>query len=209
MTKEATTRSEGEESRMCSICGKTETRTTPKLNVDNPFTDVPENAYYFEPVKWAVKNKITSGTSDSTFSPEDSCTRAQMVTFMWRAKGCPELTNSNNPFTDVSPDAYYYKAVLWAAEQKITTGTSDTTFSPDATVNRAQSVTFLWRMEGSEIVAADNPFTDVPSNAYYYNAVLWAVKNGVTTGKTKTSFAPDDPCIRAQIVTFLYRDMAA
>ena len=174
-----------------------------------PFNDIKENSYYYEPVKWAVENKITEGTSDTTFSPEDSCTRAQMVTFLWRAKGCPEPAGMKNPFTDVKENAYYYKAVLWAAEQKITTGTSPTTFSPDDRVRRAQSVTFLWRMEGSEIVVVNNPFSDVNAGTYYCNAVLWAVKNGVTTGKSKTSFAPDDPCIRAQIVTFLYRDMAA
>jgi hypothetical protein len=177
----------------------------------NPFSDVKDSDYFFDPVLWAVSHdpQITKGTSDSTFSPDDSCTRAQMVTFLWRAKGCPEPASMNNPFTDVKEDAYYAKAVLWAAEQKITTGTGDSTFSPDATVNRAQSVTFLWRMEGSEVVAADNPFTDVVSDAYYAKAVLWAVKNGVTTGKSNTSFAPDDPCTRGQIVTFLYRDLAA
>jgi len=175
----------------------------------NPFTDVKDSDYFFDPVKWAVQNDITNGTSPATFSPDDNCTRAQMVTFLWRAKGCPEPAAVNNPFTDVKADAYYYKAVLWAAEKGITTGTGKTTFSPDDTVSRAQSVTFLWRTEGSESVASDNPFTDVDANAYYAKAVDWAVKNGVTTGKTATSFAPEDPCTRAQIVTFLYRENKA
>ena len=172
-----------------------------------PFDDVEEDSYYYEPVKWAVQNRITTGTSDTAFSPDLTCTRAQMVTFIWRSKGCPEPESTNNPFTDVKEDAYYYKAVLWAAEQKITNGTSTTTFSPDDTVNRAQSVTFLWRMEGSELVPADQSFTDVDADAYYAKAVDWAVKKGVTTGMTKTTFAPDDPCTRAQVVTFLYRDL--
>ena len=170
-----------------------------------PFDDVEKDAYYFEPVKWAVQNRITTGTSDTAFSPDLTCTRAQMVTFIWRSKGCPEPESTNNPFTDVKEDAYYYEAVLWAAEQKITIGTSTTTFCPDDTVNRAQSVTFLWRLEGSEVVAADRPFTDVDADAYYAKAVDWAVKNQVTTGVTETSFAPETTCTRAHIVTFLYR----
>ena len=174
---------------------------------DNPFADVQPSDYYFNPVVWAVAKGITTGTSATTFSPDANCTRAQMVTFLWRAAGSPEPTSANNPFVDVSSDAYYYKAVLWAAEKGITTGTSDTTFSPDDTVNRAQSVTFLWRMEGSPTATATNPFGDLEDGAYYVGAVLWAVQDQVTTGKTTTSFAPKDACIRAQIVTFLYRDL--
>ena len=178
-----------------------------KTSETNPFTDVQENDYYFNPVKWAVFNEITIGTSSTTFSPEQDCTRAQMVTFLWRAKGSPEPSSTSNPFTDVKSDAYYAKAVLWAAEQGITTGTSLITFSPDATVNRAQSVTFLWRMEGSEKASVNNQFTDVDANAYYSGAVDWAVRDQITTGKTDSSFAPEDACTRGQIVTFLYRDM--
>ena len=172
----------------------------------NPFTDVQSSDYFFDPVKWAVANLITTGTTSTTFSPDENCTRAQMVTFLWRAAGSPEPTTSSNPFTDVEENAYYYKAVLWAVEQGITTGTTATTFSPDATVTRAQSVTFLWRMEGSQNVTVDNSFTDVNADTYYSGAVDWAVKDGITTGKAVTSFAPEDACTRAQIVTFLYRD---
>ena len=181
-------------------------RPSDELSDVTPFTDVQSSDYFFDPVKWAVQNQITSGTTSTTFSPDENCSRAQMVTFLWRAAGSPEPASADNPFTDVKEDAYYYKAVLWAAEQGITTGTTATTFSPDATVSRAQSVTFLWRIAGSEKVTADNPFTDVNSNAYYSEAVDWAVKDGITTGKTATSFAPEDACTRAQIVTFLYRD---
>ena len=176
----------------------------------NPFKDVKNSDYFFNAVLWSVGHEpqITNGTSETTFSPEDNCTRAQIVAFLWRAKGCPEPANTTDPFTDVEKDAYYYKAVLWAAEQGITTGTDPATFSPDGTVDRAQSVTFLWRSEGSPSVTAANPFTDIDTSAYYAKAVDWAVRNQITTGKTETLFAPEDPCTRAQIVTFLYRDLA-
>ncbi len=172
---------------------------------DNPFNDVHENDYFFSPVEWAVENQITTGTAPETFSPEEACTRGQIVTFLWRAKGSPEPQTTANPFTDVQQGEYYTKAVLWAVEQGITNGSSATTFSPDDTVTRGQTVTFLWRTEGSESISVDNPFTDVPANQYYSDAVLWAVKNQITTGKTASLFGPEDPCTRAQIVTFLYR----
>ena len=175
---------------------------------NSPFIDVQKIDYFYDSVKWAIQKLITMGTSETTFSPDQECTRAQMVTFLWRAKGSPEPTTTDNSFTDVKSDAYYYRAVLWAAEQGITTGTSDSTFSPEATVNRAQSVTFLWRMEGSQSVTVDNPFVDIDLDAYYIKAISWAVKNGITTGKTASLFAPEDACVRAQIVTFLYRDLA-
>lgn len=178
------------------------------IDIVDKISDVPENAYYAEPVAWAVERGITSGTSASTFSPNKNCTRAQMVTFLWRAAGEPEPASKKNPFNDVKSSQYYYKAVLWAVEQGITTGTGKQTFSPNAAVTRAQTVTFLWRMAGEPTVKAKNPFSDVKAGQYYYDAVLWAVKNEITTGKTKTSFAPSDPCTRAQIVTFLYRDLA-
>ena len=223
------------------------------------FEDVLGDAYFHDAVDWAVSKDITNGIDETHFGPDNSCTRAQMVTFLWRAAGSPETPSQSAsqtappqrgakecPFTDVAEDAYYYRAVLWAVEQGITTGTSDTTFSPDAAITRGQSVTFLYRMknpsqsasqtappkggakmtlashnEGSEATLAspfgggvtegdgEGPptFTDVPQDAYYYNAVLWAAQNGVTTGKTDTLFAPDDDCTRAQIVTFLYRAM--
>ena len=176
----------------------------------NPFTDVPKDQYYYAPVLWAVNHdpQITAGTSATTFSPNNPCTRGQIVTFLWRAKGCPEPTITKNPFTDVKSSDYFYKAVLWAVEKEITAGTSKTTFSPAATVTRAQTVTFLWRAEGKPAVQTKNPFTDVPAGQYYTDAVLWAVKNEITAGTSATTFSPANPCTRAQIVTFLYRDLA-
>lgn len=169
------------------------------------FTDVSVKEYYFDAIAWAVKNAITEGVNDTIFAPGASCTRAQMVTFLWRANGSPEPTVTELPFTDVAVDAYYAKAVLWAVENGITTGTSDTTFDPDGVVTRAEAVTFLWRAAGNP--AADGKlFADVESTKYYAEAVRWAVANGVTKGVSDTSFAPGSACTRAQIVTFLYRD---
>ena len=174
---------------------------------DARFDDVSANAYYADAVEWAVSKGITPGTSANTFSPDASCTRAQMVTFLWRANGSPKADRAN-PFTDVSAEAYYYDAVLWAVEQGITSGTSATTFSPDATVNRGQTVTFLWRANGSPVVDYAMSFTDVDANAYYAGAVRWAVSEGITSGTSGNSFSPNADCTRAQIVTFLYQDMA-
>ena len=168
------------------------------------FTDVSTKAYYFDAVAWAVKNKITSGQSDTLFAPDASCTRAQMVTFLWRANGSPEPTVTELPFTDVAADAYYAKAVLWAVENGITTGTSDTTFDPDGVVTRAEAVTFLWRAAGKPI-AGGSLFADVESTKYYAEAVRWAVTSGITNGMSDLTFAPNDICTRAHIVTFLYR----
>lgn len=173
-----------------------------------PFYDVPKSAYYYSAVNWAVEQGITSGTSNTAFSPNASCTRAQIVTFLWRANGSPAPTSNSNPFVDVSTDSYYYDAVLWAVEKGITSGTSDTTFSPNASCTRAQAATFLWRAAGSPAASENNPFTDVASGAYYTNAVLWAAQNGVTSGTSATTFAPNVVCTRAQIVTFLYRALA-
>lgn len=172
-----------------------------------PFTDVTNpTSFYYDAVKWAVGEKITKGTDDTHFSPLETCTRAQMVTFMWRAAGCPEPTSKTCRFTDVKENAFYYNAVLWAVENGITKGTSDTTFSPDDTVSRGQVVTFLYRLNGSEAVSAENTFTDIKSGAYYYDAVLWAIENDITKGTSTTTFSPDADCTRAQIVTFLYRN---
>lgn len=171
----------------------------------NPFVDVKEGAYYYDAVLWAVEQKITSGTSATTFSPDASCTRAQMVTFLWRAAGSPKVENGKNPFTDVKADAYYYDAVLWAVEKGVTSGTSATTFSPDATVTRGQTVTFLYRNAGSPEVSGTMPFTDVEADAYYAKAVQWAVQQKITTGTSETTFSPMSDCTRGQIVTFLYR----
>lgn len=169
------------------------------------FTDVKEGAYYVDAVNWAVDKKVTSGKTETTFAPNDSCTRAQAVTFLWRAAGSPEPTASEMTFTDVKADSYYDKAVLWAVENRITSGMSDTLFAPDATCSRSQIVTFLYRMQNSPESKAENPFTDVKADAYYANAVLWAVENGVTTGASATTFDPAGDCTRGQIVTFLYR----
>ena len=171
----------------------------------NPFVDVKEGAYYYDAVLWAVGQKITSGTSATTFSPDASCTRAQMVTFLWRAAGSPKVENGKNPFADVKADAYYYDAVLWAVEKGVTSGTSATTFSPDTTVTRGQTVTFLYRNAGSPEVSGTMPFTDVEADAYYAKAVQWAVQQKITTGTSETTFSPMSDCTRGQIVTFLYR----
>ena len=192
---------------VCTRCGAKDPNATP-IGPSPSFTDVKADAYYANPVAWAVENKITNGTSSSTFSPDATCTRGQVVTFLWRANGSPEPTRTDNPFTDVKPDAYYYKAVLWAVENGITSGTSKTTFSPDSGCTRGQVVTFQWRANGQpEPKTGTNPFTDVKSDTYYYKAVLWAVENGITNGTSQDKFSPDKTCTRGQIVTFLYRDM--
>lgn len=171
------------------------------------FRDVSEDDYFADAVEWAVESGVTTGTGSRTFSPNAVCTRAQAVAFLWRAAGSPAPASSVNPFADVKAGAYYYDAVLWAVEQGIVKGTSETTFSPEETVTRAQAVTFLWRSAGSPSVEADNPFADVPGSAYYAAAVLWAVENGITTGTAPTAFSPNLSCTRAQIVTFLYRGL--
>ena len=172
---------------------------------NNPFIDVPAGSYYEDAVIWAVDKGITTGTSATTFNPNGICTRAQAVTFLWRAAGSPAAKSAVMPFTDVKAGSYYYDAVLWAVEQGITKGTSDTMFSPDATCTRAQIVAFLWRSEKSPAAGTANPFADVKSTAYYADAVMWAVKEDITKGTTSTTFSPDADCTRAQIVTFLYR----
>ena len=169
------------------------------------FVDVATGSYYEDAVDWAVENGITKGTDDTHFSPDGICTRAQAVTFLWRTAGSPEPETRAMPFTDVPVGSYYYDAVLWAVENGITKGTSDTTFSPNMTCSRAQIVAFLWRSEKSPAAGTANPFADVKSTAYYADAVLWAVKENITKGTTNTTFSPDADCTRAQIVTFLWR----
>ena len=169
------------------------------------FVDVATGSYYEDAVDWAVENGITKGTDDTHFSPDGICTRAQAVTFLWRAAGSPEPETRAMPFTDVPAGSYCYDAVLWAVENGITKGTSDTTFSPNMTCSRAQIVTFLWRSEKSPAAGTANPFADVKSTAYYADAVLWAVREDITKGTTNTTFSPDADCTRAQIVTFLWR----
>ncbi len=172
----------------------------------NPFEDVVEGQYYYKPVLWAYQNDITSGYTETNFAPEETCTRAQIVTFLWRNAGRPGATATTNPFADVPADAYYTDAVLWAVENGITAGLTETTFGPEETCTRAQIVTFLWRAFGrQEPTIATNPFADVPSDIYYTKAVLWAVENGITSGLTETTFGPEEACTRGQVVSFLYR----
>ena len=168
------------------------------------FIDVPEDAWYYEAVKWAVKNGVTKGIGENRFGPDLPCTRAQIVTFLWRAAGCPEPKSTESPFPDLKPGAYYYKAVVWAAENGITTGDDTGRFDPDATCTRAQSVTFLFRALGT-LTEGGTAFSDVSANSYYADAVAWAAATGVTTGIGEGLFAPNDECTRAQIVTFLWR----
>ena len=174
--------------------------------IDSPFADVNGNDYFYDSVCWAVENDITNGTGANVFSPDSVVTRAQMVTFLWRAYGAPKATGVN-PFTDVSTSDYFYDAVLWAVKKGITNGTSADTFSPDAPVTRAQAVTFQWRAAGSP-KADIASFDDVAVDAYYAEAVAWAAENEITTGTSADTFSPDSPVTRAQAVTFLYRELA-
>ena len=175
-----------------------------KIAASVSFRDVNQSDYYYDAVQWAVEKGITEGTSATTFSPGASCTRAQMVTFLYRAAGSPAPKSTVNPFTDVSANDYYYNAVLWAVENGITTGVSADRFAPGATVSRAQTVTFLYRANGSP-AANGASFSDVAADEYYANAVAWAVRSGITTGTGNGKFSPSADCTRGQIVTFLYR----
>ena len=170
------------------------------------FFDVQGTDYYSEPVAWALEQNITNGTSEGYFSPDRGCTRGQIVTFLWRAAGSPEPKGSTNPFADVSSNAYYYKAVLWAVENQITTGTGNGKFSPEATCTRGQVATFLWRAKGEPAPGSEtNPFKDLNTGMYYFDAILWAVEKEITNGTGNGNFSPDNTCTRGQIVTFLYR----
>ena len=180
--------------------------TIPKLKI--VFEDVPSDAYYAEAVEWAILNNVTEGKDDTHFCPDDTCTRAEAVTFLWRAAGKPKPESTTLKFKDVPKDAYYYDAVLWAVDKGITKGTTKDTFSPDETCNRAQAVTLLWRYQGSLKVTGENPFDDVSENRFYSDAVLWAAQAEVTKGTTKNTFSPNRDCSRAQIVTFLWRSIA-
>ncbi len=170
-----------------------------------PFTDVPEGYKFYDEILWAYENGITAGKTATLFQPTGECTRGQVVTFIWREAGCPEPTITKNPFTDVASTSPFYKAILWAYEKGITTGKTATTFQPDVTVNREQVVTFLWRAEGKPAPKADNNFTDVADNTPFTDAISWAAEEGITKGKTATTFQPKSACIREQVVTFLYR----
>ena len=182
----------------CQNCGAT---------WPTPFEDVPEDAYYYDAVLWAVECGITNGTSATTFSPNDKLTRAQAVTMLWRAVGSPKVGDVEMPFVDVKPDEYYYEAVQWAVAYGITNGVGNNRFAPDASTTRAQVVTFLWRFVGEPQQQRENPFTDVSENTWYSEAVLWASVHNITTGMTNTTFGPAITCNRAHMVTFLYRYM--
>ena len=178
--------------------------TFAKIEMTINFRDVKQSDYYYDAVKWAVEKGITEGTSATTFSPNVSCTRAQMVTFLWRAAGSPVPKSTTNPFKDISSTDYFYNAVLWAVENDITTGTGADTFSPNAKVNRAQTVTFLYRVAGSP-ASGSSSFSDVPESAYFAKAVAWADANDITNGTSNVKFSPNADCTRGQIVTLLYR----
>ncbi len=175
---------------------------------ENPFNDVPTDRYFYEPVLWAVKNNITSGVSDTEFGPYEACTRAQIATFLWASAGRPDPETTENPFTDVKESDYFYKAVLWAAENGITSGVSENEFGPYEVCTRAQAVTLLWAGEGKPVVESGTSFNDVAQGDYFYDAVQWAVKNNVTAGIGDGCFGPADNCQRGQIVTFMYKTFA-
>ena len=190
--------------------GNSSRPSDPKPPVNDPstgFTDVKNDAYYADAVKWAVDRGITNGQTTTLFGAEASCTRAQIVTFLWRAAGSPVPQTTKNPFTDLSEDAYYYQAVLWAMEQEITVGTTETTFDPDQTCTRGEAVTFLHRNSGEPVAAGNHGFQDVNGSDYYDNAVQWAKEKSITSGTTETTFSPSAHCTRGQIVTFLYRNL--
>ena len=185
--------------------GKVEIKAVFAKKVEtSPFGDVSTDAYYYKAVQWAQEKGITDGISSDLFGPKQPCTRSQIVTFLWRAAGSPEPKNTAAGMTDVVPGSYYAKAVAWAVENGITTGTAEGTFSPDATCTRAQAVTFLARAQNAK-ATGKTAFSDVPADSYFADAVAWAQANGVTTGTSETTFSPDSDCTRAQIVTFLYR----
>ena len=210
VTQEPTETTEGVKIFTCTACGETKTEVIPRVKI-NPFIDVAAGKFYYAPVLWAISQdpQITTGVTATTFVPDRICTRAHVVTFLWRANGCPEPKLTANPFKDVPKDKYYYKAVLWAAENGITTGYADNTFRPDDECSRGQVVTFLWRSKGQPKPASTtNPFSDVPAGKYYTTAVLWALENNITTGRTPSTFGPDDACTSGHVVTFLYRAYA-
>ncbi len=176
------------------------------FKVIKKFNDVSPNSYYYDAVIWAIENDITTGMSDTEFSPEYECTRAQLVTFLWRAAGCPKVSpTKNNNFTDIAKNSYYYDAIIWAIENGITNGISDDLFAPDMIVTRGQVATFIYRYSNAKDVSTSSDFDDIDSNDYYYNAVNWAAANNITNGTSSNTFSPSNPCVRGQIVTFLYR----
>ena len=221
VTTEPTCTEKGIETRTCE-CGETETREVAALGhdfvngectrcdavMDATFEDVAVGSFFFDPVEWAVEKGITTGATATTFNPNGDLLRAQFVTFLWRAAGEPEPASKENPFTDVKETDFFYKAVLWAVEEGITTGTSATTFSPMGVTNRAQAVTFLWRYLDQPTSTAGNDFTDVVAGMWYEAPINWAVENGVTNGMGDGTFGINNPCNRAHAVTFMYRALA-
>ncbi len=188
----------------CSVCGAADPNYTAPL----PFKDVSKDSPYADAIGWAYENKITSGRTSDTFGVKEGCTRAEIVAFLYRAVGSPEVSaDVKNPFTDVSESSAHYKAIMWAVENGITKGTTDTTFSPTDTCTRGHIVTFLYRYKGSPAIEAENPFTDVKPGSFCYDAVMWAVAYNITYGMTDTTFAPSDTCTRGQAVTFIWRLM--
>ena len=171
------------------------------------FWDVPESAFFFEPVNWAVEQGITKGVGENTFGPGELCNRAQVVTFLWRMAGKPAPASGGSSFTDVAAGSWYENAVLWAVENQVTSGVGDGIFQPEGICNRAQIVTFLWKYAGKPAAEEPgaNPFTDVKADDWFAKAVAWAVEQGITKGLSETAFGPGEPCNRAQVVTFLYR----
>lgn len=202
VTVQPTETSDGVRVTTCTRCKAKKTARIPAIGY--PFVDVPSDSFAWTPAKWAAENGITSGTTPTTFSPDKVCTRAQAVTFLWNAAGKPEAAG-RCPFWDVSYGDWYYQAVLWAVENNITSGTSATTFSPNQVCNRAQIVTFMWNAEGQPDVFDSCIFQDIYAQDWYYQAVLWAVENNITSGTSAMTFSPKHACTRAQIVTFLYR----
>ena len=185
--------------------GSTPTPTPTPSEPEFPFTDVAEDSIFRDAIAWAVEKGITTGKTETTFEPNGVCTRGQVVTFLWRMAGSPEPKTTEMPFTDVAAGSYCEKAVLWAVENGITKGVTETSFQPNAAVKRGEAVTFLWRMAGTSEVENAMPFIDVAAGSYCEKAVLWAVESGVTKGVTETSFQPGTAVNRAQLVAFLYR----
>jgi len=204
--KKATYKEAGSKSIHCAVCDVIKEGSEveiPMLRI-NPFIDVKKGDFYYDAVMWAVAEGITTGLSKTEFGPMEGCTRSQVVTFLWRAGGEPKVT-AKNPFVDVPKGMYYYEPVLWAVKNAITTGVSATEFKPDDICTRGQIVCFLWRTAGEPAAKGKNPFVDVKKSDYYYDAVMWAVDQGITNGMSPTEFKPSDVCTRGQIVTFLYR----
>ena len=193
---------------LASIPADGSTPDTPDVPASVPFVDIVNGSFYYDAVVWGYNNGIVNGVDTTHFAPDASCTRAQVVTFLWRAAGSPEPKSMSTPFTDVKSGSFYEKAAAWAYENGIVKGTTDTTFAPNATVTRAQFVTFLWRYEDCPSSSIANPFSDVSESSVYAPAILWAAENGVTVGTGNGTFVPNGACTRAHVVTFLYRDLA-